>query len=87
MDGLEDYVANNSVDICILAIPREAAQNVADRVVKAGVRAILNFAPIDLDLPENVIVNNVSITDNFYTLTYLLAEDAMLKEQQKQKNT
>ena len=87
MDGLEDYVANNSVDICILAIPREAARNVADRVVKAGVRAILNFAPIDLDLPENVIVNNVSITDNFYTLTYLLAEDAMLKEQQKQKNT
>lgn len=85
MDSLEDYIDHNNVDICILAVPREAGQSVAERVTNAGIRAILNFAPIDLNLPPDVIVNNVNITDNFYTLTYLLAEDKLIKEKMNEE--
>ncbi len=71
---LEDYLNEHEVDICILTVPRAAGQQMAERAVAGGVRAILNFVPIDLNLPPDVMVNNVNITDSFYTLTYLLAE-------------
>lgn len=73
-DELEDYLKENQVDIAILAVPASAGQEMADRAIKGGVKSILNFVPIDLDVPEDVMVSDVNITDSFYTLTYLLTE-------------
>ncbi len=83
LDDLEDYLEKTPTDIAIIAVPRDAAQSVSERAVGAGIRAILNFAPVDLELGDDVIINNVNITDNFYTLTYLLAEDKLIREKQK----
>lgn len=58
--------------IGVVAVPREAAQEVADQLVKAGVMAILNFAPISIAVPEEVVVRNVDFTSQLEVLSYYL---------------
>jgi redox-sensing transcriptional repressor len=58
--------------IGILAVPRSAAQSVAVQMIAAGVRAILNFAPIILRVPSHVIVRNVCVTQELSVLCYHL---------------
>ncbi|MBC3888518.1 redox-sensing transcriptional repressor Rex [Acetobacterium paludosum] len=74
MDELEGFVKNNEIDICILCVPRGVGQQVATTVTNLGIKGILNFSPLDLDLPDDVVVENVNITDSLFTLTYLLKE-------------
>jgi redox-sensing transcriptional repressor len=64
------------VDIVIVAVPGEAAQGVVDRVVAAGVRAILNFAPTKLKVPSHVTVKTVNMTLELEGLSYALANGA-----------
>ncbi len=61
--------------IAILAVPAQVAQSVSEILVEAGVRAILNFAPIPLRLPENVAVRNVSFMQELAVLSYQAAEE------------
>lgn len=74
MDDLEAFLAHHKVDICILTVPREVGQDTADRVVALGIKAIMNFVPLDLVVPEDVAVETVNITDSLFTLTYLIGE-------------
>ncbi len=74
IDELEEFIAGNEIDICILCVPREAGQKMADQIISFGVKGILNFSPIDLEVPKDVVVENVNITDSLFTLTYLLGE-------------
>jgi redox-sensing transcriptional repressor len=60
--------------MAILAVPASAAQTAADMVIKAGVRAILNFAPVILKVPEYVLVRNVSFIKELAVLSYHLSE-------------
>ena len=73
-DDLENFVLENSVDIAILCIPKNGAQEVADKLVEVGIKGIWNFAPIDLQVPENVIVESVNLTESLFTLSYLMKE-------------
>lgn len=59
--------------IAILAVPAPAAQKVADQMVEAGIRAILNFAPVLLRVPGNVFVRNVSFLQELAVLSYHLS--------------
>ena len=61
--------------IGIVAVPAGAAQSVAERLVEAGVRAILNFAPVRLRLPETVVVRNVSFLQELAVLSYHLSSE------------
>lgn len=61
------------IEIVILATPAEAAQSVADQVVDAAVRAILNFAPVGLQVPEHVVLNNVDMVLELEGLSFALA--------------
>ena len=73
--------------IAILAVPAPAAQKVADQLVEAGIRAILNFAPVILKLPRNVYVRNVSFLQELAVLSYQLASESLnapLKKQEKE---
>ena len=70
MDELRSFVANNEVDIAALTIPKDKAVEVADMLVENGVRAIWNFAHIDLNLPDNVIVENVHLSESLMQLSY-----------------
>ena len=58
--------------MAILTVPQEVAQETADRLVEAKVRGILNFTPIRLDVPEDVRVQNVDLTNELQTLIYFL---------------
>lgn len=69
---LERDLAVHPVEIAILVTPPEAAQSMADRLVKAGVRAILNFAPLRLSVPPDVVVRSVNMALELETLSYAL---------------
>ncbi len=70
---LEQVLAQGEIDIVILAVPAEAAQSLVDRVVGAGVRAILNFAPTKLNVPPGVALKNVNMAVELEALSYALA--------------
>mgnify|MGYP002478294686 FL=1 len=69
---LKYQLQEQQIKVVILTVPAEAAQPVADEVVKAGVKGILNFTPIRLSVPENVLVQNVDLTNELQTLIYFI---------------
>ncbi|NQT46552.1 MAG: redox-sensing transcriptional repressor Rex [Candidatus Omnitrophica bacterium] len=77
-DSISRILPKDKVDIGIITVPAEFAQDVADRLVKGGVRAIINFAPINLDLPDNVTVNSVDLSVELNTISYLLDRNKRL---------
>ncbi len=70
LDELEEFVQNNKVDIAALTMPKERAEEVANRLVGLGVNAIWNFAHLDLELPDHVVVENVHLSDSLMQLSY-----------------
>ncbi len=72
---LEDFVRDNEVDIGIICVPKSSSQEIADILVRANIKALWNFAPNDVDVPDNIIIENVAINESLYTLTYLMNED------------
>ncbi|SDJ94013.1 redox-sensing transcriptional repressor Rex [Natronincola ferrireducens] len=72
IDELQGFIDEKQVDIGIICTPKEFAQDIADKLVKSGVSAIWNFAPIDLKVPEDIIIENVHLSDSLFILSYLL---------------
>lgn len=70
---LEADLKKEPSDIAIVVTPADAAQAVVDRLVQAGVKAILNFAPIQLAVPRDVVVKTVNMALELETLSYSLA--------------
>jgi redox-sensing transcriptional repressor len=70
MDELEEFFANNQGDIVVFTMPKDKAADIAQRVVALGVKAIWNFANMELDLPEDVTVENVHLSDSLMQLSY-----------------
>ena len=70
MEELENFILENEIDIGVLTIPKEGAIPVSKRLVKCGVKAIWNFAHVDLDVPEGVQVENVHLSDSLMKLSY-----------------
>ena len=64
MDELKEFIIENEIDIAVLTIPKAKAREVAALLAENGVRAIWNFAHTDLNLPENVIVENVHLSES-----------------------
>jgi len=62
------------IDICLITTPVHQAQAVADQIIKAKIRAILNFAPVQLKVPEDTIIKNVFFTTILDNLVYLLSQ-------------
>ena len=69
MDELEDFCKNHKVDIAALTIPKTAAQEVARKLESYGVKAFWNFSHLDLELGEQVIVQNVHLSDSLMRLS------------------
>lgn len=67
---LEEFVKNNDVQLAALTLPKQHAHQMAIELMNYGVKAFWNFAPIDLNLPEDVIVENVHLADSLMTLSY-----------------
>jgi redox-sensing transcriptional repressor len=69
---LESDTRRDVPDIAVVAVPGEAAQKVVDRIVKAGIRAILNFAPAQLQVPQEVTIKNVNMAMELEGLSFAL---------------
>ncbi|TVP55003.1 MAG: redox-sensing transcriptional repressor Rex [Gemmatimonadales bacterium] len=72
IDELEAVLAREAVEIVILTVPAAPAPTLADRVAKAGVGAILNFAPARLEMPSHVAVNEVNLAMELELLSFAL---------------
>lgn len=72
MEALGDWVRGRAVRMAILCVPAAVAQEVANQLVTAGIGGILNFAPIVLHVPEEVMVNNVNLAIELENLSYFL---------------
>lgn len=70
LEDLDTVVAREDVSIAVLAVPADAAQTVADRLVTAGVTAILNFAPAHLEVPAHITVRKVDLSTELQILAY-----------------
>jgi len=72
MSELARTIREKHIEIAIIAVPAEHAQEVGEQVVAAGVRAILNYAPINLALPPEVHVSHIDPVVNLQSITYYL---------------
>ena len=73
---IEEVVSDMDITVAILTVPSEAAQTVADRVVEAGVRGILNYAPVPLRVPEWVYLENRDVTAALEKVAYFARKSA-----------
>jgi redox-sensing transcriptional repressor len=76
LDELDTYCSTHRVDIATLTLPKDKAVEMADRLVALGIRAIWNFAHVDLDMEdESVIVENVHLSDSLMQLSYNIVKN------------
>lgn len=73
-NSMERFVKENDVEIAALTLPKSSAPQVAATLVSWGVGAIWNFAPTDLNLPENILVENVHLAESLMRLSYKIKE-------------
>ena len=74
MDELIGFLKENDIEIAALTRPKSKAVEVADILVKNGIKAIWNFAHTDLTLPKDVIVENVHLSDSLMQLSYNISQ-------------
>lgn len=70
MEEMSSFIKENDIDIAVLTIPKSGAVKVAEKLVEYNIRAIWNFAHVDLDVPESVQVENVHLSDSLMKLSY-----------------
>lgn len=74
MPAVRQVVREKKIEIAIIAVPASQAQRVAEALVDAGIRAIVNFAPCVLSVPKSVLVRGVDLASELEHLTYFLAK-------------
>ena len=70
MFNLQDYLKENQIDIAVIATQADSAEDVARELIKNGIKSIWNFAPIDLKVPKDVVVENISMSESLFVLSY-----------------
>ncbi len=70
MENIESFVKENDIDIAILTIPKTSAVAVAENLVSYGIKGIWNFAHVDLNVPKEIQVENVHLSDSLMKLSY-----------------
>jgi redox-sensing transcriptional repressor len=78
LSEIADTIQKQAVKLAIMAVPAESAQDIADQLITAGVRGLLNFAPVSLTVPQNVALNTVDMAVQLeqlaFQVTFLDAE-------------
>ncbi|SHH36341.1 redox-sensing transcriptional repressor Rex [Sporanaerobacter acetigenes] len=72
VDLLSQFIKDNDVEIGIITTPKDNAQEVADIYARSGIKGIWNFAPADLIVPDDIVVENVHLNESLFTLSYFL---------------
>ena len=88
IEDLEQFIKDNEVQIAALTIPKSKAPEIADRLVKAGIKAIWNFAHTDLQVPDDVVVENVHLSESLMRLSYRVCsmQDQKAREEAQRKH-
>ena len=73
MELVEQRIREKNIDIAVLTVPKSCAVEVADRRIACGIKAIWNFAHVDLHVPEGVQVENVHLSDSLMKLSYTIS--------------
>lgn len=74
MDKMEEFIKENHIDIVVLTIPKAGAIEVAERLINSDIKAIWNFAHVDLNLPKNIQVENVHLSESLMKLSYKISK-------------
>ena len=74
ISDLPFFMKENNIEIAILTLPKNKARDMAEILIENGIKAIWNFAHIDLDTPDDVIVENVHLSESLMTLSYNLCQ-------------
>ncbi len=72
---IENFMKNNEIDIAILALPRNAVSEMAQKLVTFGIKGLWNFSYADLELDEKVAIENVHLSDSLMTLSYKISQE------------
>lgn len=74
MESLEEKVKKYNIEIGLIAVPATSAQEVADRLIEVGIKGIINFAPVNINVGEDIIVRKVDLAAQLEYLTYYLGD-------------
>ncbi|MCR5626948.1 MAG: redox-sensing transcriptional repressor Rex [Lachnospiraceae bacterium] len=69
-DRMSSFIKENRIDIAVIAIPKTAAVGIVDELLSCGIKAIWNYSHVDFDVPEDVIVENVHLSESLMRLSY-----------------
>lgn len=86
MDKIEEYIRENDIQVGVIAVPDTEASKIMDRLIDAGIRGILNFAPVELkctrdDCPINTTIHNVNIALELEHLFYQINSQEILEQE------
>ena len=76
VEKIEEFVKENDIDIAVLTIPKDGAVKTAEVLVKCNIRAIWNFAHVDLNVPDSIVVENVHFSDSLMKLSYGIIQNS-----------
>ncbi|HPF40284.1 MAG TPA: redox-sensing transcriptional repressor Rex [Phycisphaerae bacterium] len=85
IDQLEEEVRRREIHLAINAVPAEAAQQIANRLVKAGVRGLFNFAPVNLDIDSQVAISSVDLAVQLEQLSFQVSMNQSIAEAEKSR--
>ncbi|AGB40062.1 AT-rich DNA-binding protein [Halobacteroides halobius DSM 5150] len=71
---LENYITEHKIKIGVIAVPEKAAQEIANKMVRAGIQGIWNFAPVDLKCPQEIKIENEHLTEGLLRLSFKIDE-------------
>ena len=86
VSDLPDFINENMIDIGIITVPKQFAQKLADELVLFGVKAIWNFAPVDVEARKGISVENVHLSDSLYILSYHMQENEKKMRRKNENN-
>lgn len=69
-DELDSFVKKHHIDIAMLTVPYEHTPQVAEKVARLGIKGLWNFSPMDLELPYDIVIENVHLSDSLMVLGY-----------------
>lgn len=82
INDLEEQITYQKLDLIILAVPAHVAQDITDRLVKLDVKGIMNFTPLRLDVPNDVIAHDVDLTSELQSLVYFVQYKDKIEEKE-----
>jgi len=85
MSDMEEQIAIQRIEIAILTVPASTAQDVVNNLVESGIKGILNFTPVRISAPSDVLIQNVDLTNELQTLIYFLHSDDRLDVSTEEK--